>query len=134
MRTRLRLAAHITAVGFGTVVVLGLAVPPGPYPLDGYEQTGIRRLRAYAMLLEGTMPGSLRLPPGALLSRSDIRLRLAGVNDSLDVGPDTPRDPELQAALERIAEVRDPSYRFAVLDITDPERPRYAADRPVSRC
>jgi hypothetical protein len=131
VNTRLRLVAPLLAVGLGAVVVQGDAAPPAPYPLDGYEQTGIRRLRAYAMLLDRRMPGNLRLPPGALLSRSEIRLRLLEVNDSLDVGPETPHDPELQAALEQIAETRDPSYRFAVLDITDPARPRYAAVKPT---
>jgi hypothetical protein len=107
------------------------ALSKGPYPLDGYERTGIRRLRAYSMLLDGTMPGSYRLPPGARLGWDEIRLRLADVNDTLDIGPDTPQDSALQHALERIAEVRDPSYRFAVLDITDPSNPRYAAVRPT---
>jgi len=130
MTTRSRWAIAVLAISAGALVVEAVGSPPVPYPLDGYEQTGIRRLRAYSMLLDGTMPGSLRLPPGARLSRNEIRLRLAGVNDSLDVGPDTEHDSELQAALERIAETRDPSYRFAVLDITDPARPRYAAVKP----
>jgi hypothetical protein len=55
---------------------------------------------------------------------------MAGINDTFDIGSDTPLDTTLQRALERIAEVRDPSYRFAVLDITDPSRPRYAAVKP----
>jgi len=100
-----------------------------PYPLDGYEHTGIRRLRAYALIREGKMPGNITLQPGALLPSSAIRLRLAGANESFDLGPDTPRDPELQAGLERILARRDPSYRAALLDITDPEHPRYASLR-----
>jgi hypothetical protein len=112
-------------------VSLVCLVAAGPYPLDGYEQTGIRRLRAYAMIQDGTMPGSLPLPPGARLGWNSVKLRLAGVNDTLDVGPDTPLDAELQRGLERIAETRDPSYRLAVLDITDPTRPRYAAVKPT---
>ncbi len=106
------------------------ALVPDPYPLDGYEYTGIRRLRAYRMILDRAMPGSLRLQPGALLPSSAIRLRLRGAGESLDLGPDLPRDPELQAALERIVGSRDTSYRVALLDITDPDRPRYAAIRP----
>ncbi len=129
MKSNLRFSARTWSVGVGVSLVCLAAA--GPYPLDGYDQTGIRRLRAYAMLLDGTMPGTLRLPPGARLGWNSVKLRLAGVNDTLDVGPDTPLDAELQRGLERIAETRDPSYRFAVLDITDPTRPRYAAVKPT---
>ncbi len=99
------------------------------YPLDAYEYTGIRRLRAYAMIQDGTMPGNIRLQPGARLPSSAIRLRLKGVNDTFDLLPSTPKDPELQAAIERIVGNRHPSYRVALLDITDPSKPRYAAIR-----
>ena len=102
---------------------------PGLYPLDGWEYTGIRRLRAYQMLLDGQMPGSLALPAGAWLPASAVRLRMAGVNESFDIGPEAPRDPELQAGLQRILSGRHPSYRAALLDITRPSEPRYAAVR-----
>lgn len=105
------------------------AAPRSAYPLDGWSYTGIRRLEAYRLMQEGQMAGNVRLPPGAMLPSSAIRLRLAGVNDSFDVGPDTPRDPLLQAGLERILANRHPSYRAALLDISDPTRPRYAAVR-----
>lgn len=106
------------------------AVPsPGAYPLDSWTYTGIRRLEAYRLMQEGKMAGNVRLPPGAMLPASAIRLRLAGINDSFDIGPDTPRDPVLQAGLERILANRNSSYRVALLDITDPTRPRYAAVR-----
>jgi hypothetical protein len=98
------------------------------YPLDGFEATGIRRLRAFQKILAGQWPGSLRLPPGALLGSADIRLHLAGRPD-FDVDADTARDPELQSGLEAIFATRDPSYRVAVLDITHPENPRFAALR-----
>lgn len=99
------------------------------YPLDGWEYTGIRRLRAYRMIHEGRMPGSLSLPPGALLPSSAIRLRLVGVGEGFDISEDTPRDPVLQNGVERILAGRHPSYRMALLDITDPAHPRYAAVR-----
>ncbi len=99
------------------------------YPLDGYERTGIRRLRAYALMQEGAIPGNIRLQPGARLPSAAIRLRLAGVNDRLDVPADMPTDPELQAGIERIVGRRHSSYRVAILDITDPGSPRYAGVR-----
>jgi len=124
-----RLAAGL-AMGAGAASVLAAAKAPGAYPLDGYDRTGIRRLRAYRMIMDGDMPGRLRLPPGARLPTAAIQLRMAGINEAYDIGPDTPRDPVLQAALERIVGRRDPSYRVALLDITDPVAPRYAAIRP----
>jgi len=84
---------------------------------------------AYRLQLEGKIPGRFRLPPGAMLSRDQIKLRMLGVNDSFDIGPNTPTDPQLQEGLERIVGSRHPSYRAAMLDITDPEHPRYAAVR-----
>ncbi len=111
------------------VVVAGAALPPGRYPLDGYEYTGIRRLRAYQLIQVRQMPGNLRLQPGALLPSEAIRLRLAEVNETFDLNRDTPLDPELQASLEKIVGSRHASYRIALLDITDPQQPRYAAIR-----
>ncbi len=114
-----------------TLVVLTAAAAAGPdrYPLDGYQYTGIRRLRAYDLIHHGGMPGNLRLQPGALLPSTAIRLRMASLNESYDIGAGTPLDSELQAGLERIIP-RHPSYRVAILDISDPTRPRFAAIRP----
>lgn len=123
---------RILASAAGVVACLGLVLPTvRPFPLDGYEYTGIRRLRAYRLQIDGVIPGTLRLQPGAMLPSGAIRLRLQGINDSLDPGPGLARDPELQAALERIVGPRDTSYRVALLDITDPAKPRYAAIRPT---
>jgi len=117
------------ALALGLAVALGGAAESAPYPLDGYEYTGIRRLRAYSMILDGSMPGSIPIRPGARLSRDQIRLRLAGVADSFDIRPDTPMDSALLAGMERIVGRRHPSYRVAILDITDPSNPRYAGIR-----
>lgn len=96
------------------------------YPLDGWEYTGIRRLRGYQLMLDGSIGGGFRLPAGALLPSSAMTLRLAHLDSDLDV--DT-KNPTLQAGLERIFAGRNPSYRVALLDITDPANPRYAAMR-----
>lgn len=90
------------------------------YPLDGAQRTGIRRLVGYR---------SLKLPAGALLKNEQIVLRLRGVNERWDLGPATKTDPGLQAGLEKIFAGRDPSYGVALLDISDPQKPRYAALR-----
>ncbi len=125
--TRLRLLTLSLAVGLS---VVSAAAWVRAYPLDGYETTGIRRLRGYRLIHDGAIPGNISLKPGALLGRDDIRLRLAGVNDALDLPKNSPTDPQLQAGLERIVGSRSSSYRVAVLDITDPASPRYASIRP----
>jgi len=117
----------VLAALVGAVLLVPAAAWVGAYPLDGYERTGIRRLRAYRMMQEGTMSGNVRLKPGARLPTSAIKLRLEGVNDTLDIPANRPVDPQLQAGIERIINPRSPSYRIAVLDITDPNATRYAA-------
>ncbi len=124
MRT-LAFVAALAAAAFTTAGRPG----PDPYPLDGYEYTGIRRLRAYDLMQEGKMPGNLRLQPGARLASEAIRLRMIDEGRSYDLGAHTPLDPELQKGLER-AIGRHPSYRAAILDITDPAQPRFAGIRP----
>ena len=58
-------------------VVLGLALPAWAwgYPLDGYEDTGIRRVEGSRRGHEGLAPGGFQ-PPGAQLSTEQVDLRL----------------------------------------------------------
>jgi len=113
------------------VAALAISVPTAQaYPLDAAARTGIRRLAGYRLVHEGKIKGVGKLPPGALLSSGQVVLRLKGTNDSFDLGPATRADPALQAGLEKIFAARDPSYSVALLDISDPRRPRYAALRP----
>lgn len=100
------------------------------YPLDGFLETGIRRLLGYRLAVYGEIESSIRLVPGARRTLDQIELRLRGVNETFDVTPSTPKDPELQAGLERVFAGRDPSYSLCLLDVTDPKQPRYAALRP----
>lgn len=115
-------------LGAVTAVTLG-AASSTPYPLDGWEHTGIRRLRAYQRMAAGEIPGRIVFPPGAGLPLEAIHLRLDSVNERFDLGPDTPMDSALLAGVERIVGARHPSYRVAVVDITDPKTPRFAAVR-----
>jgi hypothetical protein len=112
---------------FGLLAAVPAAVHA--YPLDGYEYTGIRRLLAYRLALEGKVLPKPSLAPGAMLNSDQVQLRLNGVNDIFDLDDRTPRDPYLQQGLERIFADRDPSYGIAVLDITDPNRPLYGSLR-----
>ncbi len=100
--------------------LLLLPLAAAAYPLDGAAKTGIRRLIGYKE--------KIRLPPGGTRTTDQIKLRLTA-NPSLDITADTPRDPRLQKGLDTIFAGRDRSYSIAVLDITNPAHPRYAAIR-----
>lgn len=108
-------------------LLLLVAVSAAGYPLDGAKRTGIRRLNGYALAQTGKVRGP-KIPPGGLHSESSVKLHLLG-HKSLDVDANTPKDPELQKGLEAIVAGRSESYGLAVLDITDPGKPRYAAVR-----
>ncbi len=109
------------------VVLLTAPLASSPHPLDDYSRTGIRRLKVYKDIHEGRISGNLGLKPGALLPTTAIQLRLRDAGNRLDVGPQTPIDPTLQGQIEAIVGRRHASYRIAIMDITDPSAPRYAA-------
>ncbi|MBL8294884.1 MAG: serine hydrolase [Bryobacterales bacterium] len=87
------------------------------YPLDGFARTGIRRLEGYRL--------SMKLPPGGLLSTEQVKLHLAG--SAFDITATTAKEAKLQSAVEGIFAGRDPSYNLALLDISNPAQPAYAA-------
>ena len=94
------------------------------YPLDGYSKTGIRRLLGYQLSNEGKIAKTITLPSGALRTSAEIALRLRGKNDAFDLTDRTPRDPKLQAGLERVFAGRNSSYGIALVDLTDPSSPK----------
>ncbi|MBS1201480.1 MAG: hypothetical protein H6R27_2158 [Proteobacteria bacterium] len=94
------------------------------WPLDGYADTGIRRVEGSRLANEGQVR-DVRQPPGALLPTSAVDLRLTG-HRSLE--PPAP-DPEFTASVVRLLGSEADRYGIAVLDLTDPQRPRYAEHR-----
>jgi len=101
-------------------------LPPGvmAFPLDGANETGIDRLEGYRLAQLGEVPGN-RLPAGALLDMDRVGLRLQG---QLKQGLPAP-DPWLSRQLVRLLGSDADHYSITVLDITDPEHPRYAEHR-----
>jgi len=94
------------------------------YPLDGYARTGIARLEAYRLAQEGKLRARIQ-PPGALLSTDQIELRLAAHDDFTVPAADAVFSGEVKNLL-----VHDPErYGVAVLDVSDPDQPRYAEVR-----
>jgi hypothetical protein len=109
--------------------LLGLLAPaPSPaYPLDLSGETGITRLEAFRLGQKGLeRKGEALLPKGALLPASRVVLSLAD-QPGFQIPPP---DPELGAQLRRALGADAPYYSLALLDLTDPEHPRYAGVNP----
>jgi hypothetical protein len=97
--------------------------PAAAYPLDGYADTGIRRLEASRLADEGKL-ADVKQPPGARLKRADVDLRLLG--QSFDLPPvDETFTRQLQGVLTGSMD----DYGLAVLDLSEPAKPRYAEHR-----
>ena len=108
---------------FGVVgMVLALVTSSvAGYPLDGYESTGISRLLHQRWVQEGRIKGKKR-PPGELLPLEMVDIRLRERADfSL---PES--DPGLTATLRDLLGEYADRYGVALLDLSDPDQPRYA--------
>jgi len=97
------------------------------YPLDGYQETGIRRLEANRLADEGVIR-DVRQPPGAKLGLKEVDLRLIGQSFDLPQ-PDAAFTRQITALLSGGMD----AYGLAVLDLSDPARPRYAEHRGSHR-
>lgn len=103
------------------------ATAASAYPLDGYEKTGIRRLEGSRLAHEGVLK-DVKQPPGALLGVKDVDLRLLGQSFDLPAP-----DPEFTRQVTGILTGGMEDYGLAVLDLSDPSKPRYAEHRGVHR-
>lgn len=102
----------------------------GAYPINGGDESGIRRLQGYVNAQQRA--SGPKLPPGALLGVGDIQLSLGSHAQTPDFDA-VPQDPELKVALESIFRNRDPSYGVVVVDISDPNRIIWGGIRPDSK-
>jgi hypothetical protein len=94
------------------------------YPLDGYQETGIRRVEGARLANEGLAEGGTQ-PPGALLTTGQVDLRLLDHRDLALPGP----DPQFTAEVVKLLGEHAGEYGIAVLDLTDPGNPAYAEHR-----
>ena len=106
-----------------TVALLTASLTSMAYPLDGYEDTGIRRVEGARLATEGLVKGSAQ-PAGALLTTDQVDLRLTGRNIIMPAA-----DPAFTAQIKKLFGNNAGSYGIAVLDISDPDNPRYAEHR-----
>jgi hypothetical protein len=94
------------------------------YPLDGYEETGIRRVEGARLANLGLAIGGFQ-PPGAMLTTEQVDLRLLGKGDMVLPPP----DPEFTAQITALLGEDKAGYGIAVLDLSDPDNPRRAEYR-----
>lgn len=98
--------------------------PVFAYPLDGYEETGIRRVEGARLANEGLAIGGFQ-PPGAMLTTEQVDIRLVDHPDLVLPPP----DPEFTAEIESLLGENADRYGIAVLDLTDLDNIRYAEHR-----
>lgn len=113
----LALAALMTAV----VAVHG-------YPLDSADVTGIARLEGYRLAHEQQIRGP-RQPAGALLTAEQVDLHL--LDQSQLALPEA--DPAFSAQLRKLLGAEKNRYGVAVIDLSDPDHPRYAEHNAVKQ-
>jgi len=107
----LGLALLAPAAGFG-------------WPLDGYPETGIRRVEGSRLADAGEVR-DVKQPPGARLPTSAVDLRMLGHRNLELPAP----DPQFTARVVAMLGAEADRYGIAVLDLSDPQRPRYAEHR-----
>ena len=91
------------------------------YPLDGYDDTGIKRLQIQRMVQEGKAKGKKR-PSGELLPLDRVSLRLLKHRNLELPKP----DPALSATVKRLLGPGADRYGLSLLDLSDIDHPRYA--------
>lgn len=94
------------------------------WPLDGYEETGIRRIEASRLAHAGLAPGG-KQPPGALLPSEQVQLRLTTTHMHSLPRP----DPGFSREVVNILGEQADRYSLLLLDLTLPDQPRYAEHR-----
>ena len=109
---------------FPLIVLFTYWTLAGAYPLDAEPDTGILRLEGYRLAQEGKAYATA-IPSGALLKQAQIRLRLTE-NPTLDI-PDA--DPEFTRQIVDLLGKQSERFGIAVLDLSDPQQPRYAEHR-----
>ncbi|MAL60315.1 MAG: hypothetical protein CMC14_09725 [Flavobacteriaceae bacterium] len=101
------------------------------YPIDGYEYTGIKRLKRLERIKNGEIKDNTVIPPGAMKSMLDIQLNLlTNVEDSVGyfLKPNEKFQKEINALFGSLSK----NYSISVLDITNLDSIRYAEKNPLA--
>ena len=110
---------------FGVICICSSFTVLTFYPIDGYEHTGIKRLKRLELIKSGEIVETSKLPAGAMKSYLDIKLNLLPKkNDSVQCYLKVNED--FQKEINGLFRGLDKSYSLAVLDISDINHVRYA--------
>ncbi|MBT8267188.1 MAG: class A beta-lactamase-related serine hydrolase [Bacteroidia bacterium] len=96
------------------------------YPIDGYERTGIKRLKRLEMIKSGEIKDGTLLPAGAYKGYMDIQLNLIS-KKSDSISTFFQKNENFQNVISGLFKGLDRSYSLAILDISDPDNLRYAS-------
>jgi len=110
-----------------TLALLGWSCVTTGYPLYGSEERGILRLQQARLAHEGVIPGRQK-PAGELLPLQATDLRLLQARQLELPAPDPGFTAELRLLLGADAE----GLSLAILDLSDPDSPRYAGYRDTA--
>jgi len=102
------------------LLLLSLARMSDAYPIDGYDETGIRRLDYYRLAQTDEIQGK-KLFEGAMLNRADVVPRLLGQSGELPAA-----NAEIGKQLATLIPSEPDRYSISVLDLSDPSNPIYA--------
>lgn len=116
---------HIIPLAFCAVSCFLFSGIVQAYPLDGYEDTGIRRTEGARLANEGVIHDSVRQVPGSLWSTEQVDIRLLNKKDFQVPAP----DPTLTKQLKKLLAGHLDEYGVVILDLTDMNSPRFAAHR-----
>jgi hypothetical protein len=106
------------------LALLGWSCVSGGYPLYGSEDRGILRLQQARLAHEGIIPGRQKVA-GELLPVDAVDLRLLQARQL-----DLPQpDPGFTAAIRTLLGADADNVSLALLDLSDPVKPRYAGYR-----
>jgi beta-lactamase class A len=95
------------------------------YPIDGYERTGIKRLKRLELVKSGELKDATKLPEGAMKSYMEIQLNLTEKRQD-SVHCFLKEDEVFQKEVNNLFRGLDKSYSLTVLDISDLNNIRYA--------
>ncbi len=95
------------------------------YPIDGYERTGIKRLKRLELIKNGEIKDAAALPEGAMKSWNEIELNLLERKEDSAMALMT-LDEAFQKEINGLFRGLDRSYSLTVLDISDVNNIRYA--------
>jgi len=111
---------RVFAAALALALAGSCAAPAGAYPVDAWDETGIDRLLAFDLARAPLLENG-GIVPGGLWSKQDVRLRLRGIDFSMP-RPDAAFGGQILQLLGSDAG----AYGVAVLDLSNPARPRYA--------